>query len=524
MLSATSALLLYLSFPPISLSALALFAFLPLLVLEEKLHQAGKSWRNVVALSSLSFLLANVLLTWWVKNAAWSGLISGALYNTMLMSFSFGMRTFFRKSFRPKLANLAWLSLWIAIEYLHLNHFELDFPWLILGHAFAENPILIQWYEFTGVLGGSFWILGINVLLFEWLKPFFFGLPGKAASKRPASLLIFIIVPLLWSVYRYYTYDEKGDKSEVVILQPNIDPYGAKFDSRNYRDQLRGFLDSSLNYVSEDTRVLIWPETSIPGTIYLGRENWQEEQIFDALESHPNLTLITGASGLQIFSDGDSLSSTYRTAEDGTNYDYYNCAFAYQHGMPRQFYIKSKLVIGVEKMPYISKIAWLKKIVVELGGTSGQLGFQEEREVFHCKDELILAPVICYESVYGQYVTDYILKGANAIAVMTNDGWWGNTPGYKQHFSFSRMRAIETRRDVVRSANTGISAVIDQKGEVREKLGYWLPGRIRTYLFANSQLTFYVKYGDYLGRFALIVSALLLCIGFVRASIGIRND
>jgi apolipoprotein N-acyltransferase len=101
------------------------------------------------------------------------------------------------------------------------------------------------------------------------------------------------------------------------------------------------------------------------------------------------------------------------------------------------------------------------------GGTSGTLGRDKERLAIPDEQHYyVAAPVICYESIYSDYITDYIRKGANLLTIMTNDGWWDNTPGYRQHMNYARLRAIETRRWIARSANTGISCFIDPAGNV----------------------------------------------------------
>jgi apolipoprotein N-acyltransferase len=138
-------------------------------------------------------------------------------------------------------------------------------------------------------------------------------------------------------------------------------------------------------------------------------------------------------------------------------------------------------------------------------------GIQEERQVFRgvC-DSAIIAPVICYESVFGEYVTEYVRKGANFIGVITNDSWWGKTPGYHQHWSFARIRAIETRRAVARSANTGISGFINQRGDELQKSAYLTPDCMRQKIKCNNKITFYVKYGDVLGKIALGLAIMIV--------------
>jgi apolipoprotein N-acyltransferase len=131
------------------------------------------------------------------------------------------------------------------------------------------------------------------------------------------------------------------------------------------------------------------------------------------------------------------------------------------------------------------------------------------------EDGLKIAPVICYESVFGEYMTQYIRKGASLIFVITNDGWWGDTPGYRQHFTFSRLRAIELRRSIARSANTGRSAFINQRGDAFQETAYWEPGVIRQTINANDKMTFYSRHGDYIGRISSLTAAILILIAIV---------
>jgi len=146
-----------------------------------------------------------------------------------------------------------------------------------------------------------------------------------------------------------------------------------------------------------------------------------------------------------------------------------------------------------------------------LGGTFRSHGTQKERDVFSSSNNVVkAAPVICWESVFGEYVGDYIKKGANIIFVITNDGWWGNTPGHRQHNSISSIRAIETRRSIARSANTGISCFINQRGEVLQSLTWWKRGALIGTLNLNNRITFYSRHGDYIARTAFYLALFFL--------------
>ena len=137
-------------------------------------------------------------------------------------------------------------------------------------------------------------------------------------------------------------------------------------------------------------------------------------------------------------------------------------------------YHKGKLVPGVEIFPYMSVLKpILGDAMLNLGGTVASLGTDKERAAFSNPfNKGKIAPIICYESIYGEFVTDYVKKGANFFAIMTNDSWWGVSEGHKQLLSYAKLRAIETRREIARAANSGISAHINAKGEIVEDTFY----------------------------------------------------
>jgi apolipoprotein N-acyltransferase len=144
-----------------------------------------------------------------------------------------------------------------------------------------------------------------------------------------------------------------------------------------------------------------------------------------------------------------------------------------------------------------------------LGGVMGRCVGQDDVSLLRFGD-VPLGCAVCYESVFPEYCSRYVRKGAKALAVITNDAWWGNTPGYRQHFSYSRLRAIELRRDIARCANTGISAFINQRGDVLSRTPWWQEALLEGSVNLSSEETFFVRYGDVVGRSACLVAALLL--------------
>ena len=193
----------------------------------------------------------------------------------------------------------------------------------------------------------------------------------------------------------------------------------------------------------------------------------------------------------------------------GSYYDVFNAGVIIKANQPIQLYNKSKLVPGVETLPDF--LLWMGAIFEQFGGTAGGYGHDKEAVAFKANgNPYITAPIICYESIYGEYVTNYVQKGANLLTIMTNDGWWGNTEGHKQHLQYARLRAVETRKWVARSANTGISAVIDNTGEIVESRKWNEASFIKYSIPPNGGTTFYVSNGAIIYKLAIFMLFMLL--------------
>ena len=162
-------------------------------------------------------------------------------------------------------------------------------------------------------------------------------------------------------------------------------------------------------------------------------------------------------------------------------------------------------------MPYKNLLEpIIGEVLLDFGGTIATRGIQNKRSNFQSNDKVIIAPIICYESIYGSFVTEYVRYGAQLLVVISNDAWWGNTEGHRQLLSYSRLRAIENRRAIARSANTGISAFINKNGEITNKIDYGKKGILNGDVELNNKLTFYTKYEDYIARIALLLFILTI--------------
>jgi apolipoprotein N-acyltransferase len=515
LLSLLSGVLLWLGWPAHGFSFLLLIGFVPLLIIEEQLYQERDKYRafSYFRYAYLAMVSWNALTTWWVGNATIFGGIVAIVCNALFMALVLVLFHFVRIKTAARTGYAALLFFWISFEYLHLN-WELSWPWLTLGNGFANYAGCVQWYELTGALGGTLWILTCNVLIFYIIK-FVWLSPWKGGNTQIKRLFIgtiaLIAFPLLYSAIPRSA--PEGKKVNVVVLQPNIDPYNEKF-SEDFKTQLTKMLELANSAIDSTTDYLVMPETALTENIDESRwnESYSIHALRDFLIKHPHLSIVTGAVTYKVYGPNETVPESAHKIENSNEYfDDFNTAIEVDNGAPVQVYHKSKLVPGVEKMPFQKLLAPLTKLAFDLGGTAGTLGTQEEPSVFVSPNsKTTIGAAVCYESIYGEYIGEYVQKGAQLIFIITNDGWWQDTPGYRQHLSYARLRAIEDRRCIARSANTGISAFIDENGNILQKTAWWQPATLKATLTTNNKLTFYAAHGDYIGRFACLMSILVL--------------
>jgi len=510
-LSALSAVLLSVGFPDLlPLPVLLFVGWVPLLLVEREIAREveRRSGWEVAKYAYFTFVLWNILTTYWVANTALAAGIVAILLNAALMVIPFWLFHLARKAM-PALGYAAFIAFWITFEYFHLN-WELTWPWLTLGNGFAEVPAWVQWYEYTGVFGGTLWILTANILALQvWLKR-----KEIQAWRWPAVRLgLWLLLPLAFSLWRYATYEEKGTPIDVIVVQPNFEPHYEKFAISPSR-QLDRFLRLSDSLLDEQVQYIVYPET-VFGGLELTRLNQFSliRGIRDHFKAYPGLHLVTGLDAYRIYAPGEpkgeAVRQHVRSPGDTTFYESSNIAAQITMGEEDiQLYLKSKLVPGPENFPYNELLWFFEPVVDQLGGTTAGLATQPERSVFISTAPI--GPVICYESVFGEYYGGYVRQGAQAIFIMTNDGWWDNTAGHRQHLHFASLRAIETRRSIARSANTGISAFISQRGDIRQPTAYGETTAIRQQILLNDALTLYVRMGDMIGRVAMFLAALIL--------------
>ena len=527
-----SAVLMSIPFLIPNTGLLALIGLVPLLCMERAADLSEK--KHVWIYHYGTFVLWNAITTFWVCNATVGGGLFAIFANAFQMSLIFGLFRISKRKFKGALPYIFLAAMWIAWERFYFDA-EISWPWLVLGNSFARSIWAVQWYEFTGALGGSLWIWACNLGIFGMMVALsdgrWWNFNSKAKAAAILSLALIFIAPPICSAFIGKEYKDAMTADEelnVLIIQPNIDPYN-KFQAMTQDQQnalLQNLMEKGLRNRQADScmspLLIVAPET-FTGDIVCGdyprSRTWRLFTSF--LKEYPGVSMLFGASSYDYIYTETAPSHTARHIRDGLWLESHNSALMIDGKSDTQIFHKSKLVVAVEHTPYPAIFCKLDDM---LGGVMGRCVGQDEISLLHvrgCNNENIpIGCAVCYESVYGEYYTDYVRKGARAMAIITNDAWWGNTPGYRQHLSYASLRAIETRRAIARCANTGISAIVSPYGKILKPTPWWEQASINSSIPLRDDLTFFVTHGDITGRVCNFIFLLLLAALAVRFSTG----
>jgi len=488
--------LLSLSWPTFGFAPLVFVAFIPLLSIAE---QASKrSLFEIFRSFLLAFLIWNIATTWWICKYHVMGGSLVILLNSMGMA---GVMTFFALLKKKKVVRqggfLAFISLWLSWEWVH-QYWDLSWPWLNLGNAFATMPRLIQWYEFTGVFGGTLWILTVNVLCYQLL-----AMALEKQFHRPFILLAIITLsvilgPMTYSWQHFNQVTSSRNQIHVLVIQQNTDPKTEQDEAhapivrQRIAQMIEANMDSTVDLVVIPESAIIHPvcEDSLKANPDL--------QLLETIrQQYPNSSILVGANSYRWIGGNPPCKENYNTA------------FLIESSNQTGVYHKSKLVPGVERYPF----AWITRPLYQwLDGADFDAKFTPDRKIrnFSLAKKGPFTVAICYESMYGDYLAQHVRKGSGFIAMITNDGWWGHSEGYRQHLAYTQLRAIETRQTIVRAANTGISAIVAPNGTLVKQTEWKKSETIHANIPLNNLQTFYVKNGDYVLRIANFASLIFL--------------
>ena len=515
-------ILFWLAWPPRDLFFLGFVAFVPLFFLEKETQNTkGGGW-----LMYASLLFWNLTLSWWVyyaeapSSVTHSLLITGVMMiaNALLMLLPWLGYRKARKLLNDSRALFVFITLWLAFEYLHLN-WQITWPWFTLGNIFAKHNEVVQWYEITGTLGGSLWVLALNVWVYKTLNTRTKLKHWKTWFKPALGVIIPIAISYVFLFLNTTVSYFVPDTYEALLVQPNVDP-NEKFDSESEISNLVDMLALVEAEIGPETDYVVMPETAV--VEYVDEDHPDQATSVKLLKAfakkHPNVHLITGISTYNWYDEGEKMQPTARLSNE-QYYESYNTSMEVDSAGNIDLYHKSKLVPGAEKIPYPQLFSFLDFLALDLGGISGSLGSDSIPKNFDAGNKPNVAPLICYESVFPGYVNQFVRRGANIILVITNDGWWRDTDGYKQHMYYATLRAIENRREVLRSANTGISCRINRLGQITDRTEWWEPTVLKVQARAHASLTFYTKNGDYIGRLASFIALFFILGLFVKGRI-----
>lgn len=498
LLTITMGILLGLSYPPFPLPFLIFPAFLLLF----RITDLSVSTREAAFWAYPGFLIWNIIATYWLSLATIAGGVAAILANAAVMTLPVMLQHKFQRSRQtPWLIALLQAGSWISFEYLH-HHWDLSWPWLTAGNAWANVPALVQYISISGFWGISFWILLTAALSYQAVRKS----DKKLALSSGGLFLAFPLLSLI--MLASSTPDEPVETQEVVVVQPNFksyEQYGGFATSTQATGHLLRLSDSLR---TPGTDLIVWPENAIQSDIsnldrFGGNTGYTKQRLSQKVREW-DVTLIGGATYFEFYQQNEAPPLPYH---DGQNRAYlpFNAALEFAPGRPMQIYRKHNLVPIVERIPFVRVLhavdifGWVNWNQIQGYGKGEQAN---PLPVGNTQTPAL----ICYDSVYPGWIRTFMQQGSGYLTIITNDGWWGNTSGHAQHFAYARLRAIEFDRWIVRSANNGISGIIAPDGSVKTETGYGKTTAFRYEVPVLNTRTLYARLGDWLPLFLLLLS------------------
>jgi len=506
-------LMLGLSFPPLPVPYLLFFSLIPYLYILQK----REGLAEINRFTYFFFFFFNITTLYWVgswtKDADPFLMIAGStlmFFNPLLFLIPSTLYYYTKRSFGKNIALYLFPFFWVFYEYIYTVS-DFRFPWLTLANGLAKFNIFIQTADIIGAYGISLIIIYINIFLLLLIKEY---LSSKKISKlNLVPLLVLLILPVVYGFVKISTYQESDKRIKMGLIQPNLNPW-KKWEAGGIKEQLDVYLQLSEQAVKSGAKVIIWPESAMPVYLLTGSYELELNRIHQFLDRN-NVHLMTGMPDATFFYDSTTAPEDAKKTSGGTFYTSYNSIlFFTPHSKTVQKYGKIMLVPFGEKVPLVEDIPFLGDIFRwNVGISSWNTG--KEIKVFNMENATnTLGGVICIESIYPDFCSKFVDKGAEMIAIVTNDSWYGNSSGPYQHKEFAALRAIENNRAVVRAANGGISCLIDPLGRTVAKTEMFTRNFLVVDVPLNKQKTFYTKYPLLVPYLSLIVTltAILLSI------------
>jgi apolipoprotein N-acyltransferase len=518
-LAAASGLMLAAAFPPSPLYSIGYVALIPLLLLLDTLQGTWK----ILRFSYLTILIFHSATLYWIGGFVtgkdiWLMIAGGAvvLIHPLFYLPVILLYVWIRRRLGLILALVFFVFAWISYEYSHsLSQFS--FPWITLGNSQAYDLQRSQIVEFTSVYGLSFLVLTFNALgfvLVTKLATKSWGVRSRPALASIATLIVLYFGPWFYGEIRIRQLSSTGlgQAVSVGIVQPNTDPF-EKWS--RLADQVPALLGYTEKLARLKADLVVWPETAIPFFI-LQPQNAAYLSSVRSLFDSMHVTVLSGLPSVVYYDSLHAPVTAARSQISGSYYEEFNSTTTFVPGQPTGLvYRKIVLVPFAERIPYAETFRFLIEPLKWNVGI-GMWGIGRDTVVFSMpvrNGQLVrFSSVICYESVYPDFVRQFVNKGAQFLVIITNDSWWGNTSGAYQHASYASFRAIENRRWIVRSANGGISGFIDPLGRIHDETKLYHPAAICGTVEPRDDITFYARHGDVFALGCLGGTILLLLI------------
>ncbi|MGI9174408.1 MAG: apolipoprotein N-acyltransferase [Rhodothermales bacterium] len=487
-----SGALLGLSFPPFGLYGLAWVALVPLL---GRLRESGSARRMGIEAYAAFLTSYAIAFSWPLAHAlpqtAFLSL-SPLLLLPMALALPFALASLVQNRLGARLGGVFFVAAYLVAEGA-LSRGPLAFPWSLLGHSQAEALAFNQIAEWTGVPGLTLWVLLLNVTLG--------GTLAASHRKRWSLLATFaLLIALPFGLSRLLLDRLPAPQRHVPVglVQPATNPLAwADVQDTTRIDDLLSLSDRLYREMAASPALILWPETALP----VLPSSSEQAKVYQQLQAWADVRQVA------------LLAGAIRPASGpGEPTAYFNSALLFQPGRPRATYDKVRLVPLAERVPFVDRLPWLERLAIPAGGVAGYRP-GPPREVLHVDapgaGTVDVGVLICFESVFGNAARRYVEQGADVLVVLTQDGWWGRTAGYRQHLAFTRLRAIETRRAVMQAAVTGTSALILPSGTSAFETG-WME---RTTRLADVPVytgtTFYARHGDLITPLAFLITVVL---------------
>lgn len=497
-----TALLTYLAFPPADIGEAAYLVLVPA-VLWAFRAPAFKPF----ALATLgASVVAWLGLLAWIHNVTWIGLfllgpVLGLIHGSWFLALWWTVpRLRGHRAVTRVLAFAALAALWVVIEWVRGWIFG-GLPWLPMAASQWQRPAVLQVAAYGGAWAVSFILVFLNLGIAALVQRLLFEKQlGKRSPEFLIALLAFVgtTMPLLKELFG----QQRHRLARVALVQPYI-PQGEKWDPERARAVLRTIEDVTLHAAARDNpELILWPEAVVPWALY------RDPNV------KPWLETMAKRAGTPIL-----LGSVYTQPELPEDKQWFNGAFVVdpRAGLQEPGYAKRKLVPFGEYIPMRAVIGWIEKFV-PIGGEF-QRGSEARPLLVRTENATVpIGVLICYEDIFPRLARTSTLAGAEVLAVLTNNAWFGEGGAAYQHATHSVLRAVENRRPLLRVGNGGWSGWIDEYGNIRATLvggpahNVYFRGHetvdVSRDLRWHGRASFYTEHGDWFLIACVVLSAL----------------